>query len=86
MTGPATTVLLLALCFVLTPAECASASTPKLWHLANDLTYFVKTGNFTQVGHCSTPSCCRCCCAIHSMMAATYSRSSSVVSDILLMT
>lgn len=56
MTGPAPTVLLLALCFVLTPVMCASAGTPKLWHLANDVTYFVKTGNFTQVGRCSTPS------------------------------
>ena len=51
--GSAATVVMLALFWMMTPTECAAASAPKLWHLANDVTYFVKTANFTQVGRSS---------------------------------
>jgi hypothetical protein len=48
--------LLLFLSFASTPAECATTSLPKLWHLANDVTYFAKTANFTQVTAVHHPS------------------------------
>jgi hypothetical protein len=46
------TAVVLVLSYILTPAEGVTATLPKLWHMANDVTYFAKTANFTQVCTC----------------------------------